>query len=226
MPIPRSPTKQTRGYMTICADIIHSGHFNCIRQAKQFTDHLIIGLIADEEILRCKGPPVMNQDERAAMIRACKWADEVIVGSEYHVSVEIIERLGCDYCVHGDDIAIRKDTGKDAYAEVREAGMLRVVKRTEGISTTDMVGKMLLMTRDEQKHEDQAAISEMVNRKDIQYLQFTRRIAQFAAKKSPSPDDKIVYVDGSWDLLHRGHVALIEKAKELGTYLIVGVHDD
>jgi len=35
-----------------------------------------------------------------------------------------------------------------------------------------------------------------------------------------------VYLDGSFDLLHKGHVETIQKAKELGDYLIVGVHDD
>jgi ethanolamine-phosphate cytidylyltransferase len=111
------------------------------------------------------------------MVRACKWADEVVVGVEYFVTVEIIDRMGCDYCIHGDDIAIRKDTGTDAYAEVRAAGKLRIVKRTEGISTTDMVGKMLLMTQNEQPAQDQTAISSLINKKEVNYLQFTRRIA-------------------------------------------------
>ena len=37
---------------------------------------------------------------------------------------------------------------------------------------------------------------------------------------------KIVYTYGAFDLLHPGHVALLEKAKELGRELIVGIVAD
>jgi len=33
-------------------------------------------------------------------------------------------------------------------------------------------------------------------------------------------------LDGAFDMLHMGHIDIIKKAKELGTYLIVGVYDD
>lgn len=38
--------------------------------------------------------------------------------------------------------------------------------------------------------------------------------------------DKIVYIDGAWDLFHIGHIKVLQKAKELGDFLIVGVVDD
>jgi ethanolamine-phosphate cytidylyltransferase len=38
---------------------------------------LCVGINSDEEISKNKGPPVMNIDERAALIRACKWVNEV-----------------------------------------------------------------------------------------------------------------------------------------------------
>jgi D-beta-D-heptose 7-phosphate kinase/D-beta-D-heptose 1-phosphate adenosyltransferase len=37
---------------------------------------------------------------------------------------------------------------------------------------------------------------------------------------------KLVCTIGSWDLLHRGHVEYLEKAKELGDILVVGVDSD
>jgi D-beta-D-heptose 7-phosphate kinase/D-beta-D-heptose 1-phosphate adenosyltransferase len=37
---------------------------------------------------------------------------------------------------------------------------------------------------------------------------------------------KFVFTNGCFDLLHRGHVTYLEKAKELGDYLIVGLNSD
>lgn len=226
--IPNSVTRASvRLYMAACMDLIHSGHFNCMRQAKALGDVLVVGVISDEEIQRCKGPPVMKQAERRAIAEACKWVDEVVDGVEYYVNLEIIARVGCDYVIHGDDIAIRKDTGTDAYEEVRKAGKLKIVKRTEGVSTTEMVGKMLLMTSGEAETSEPLQVSNIVKRQTASnFLATTRRITQFSSGKAPGPNDKVVYIDGSFDLLHIGHLETLKVARSMGDYLIVGVHDD
>lgn len=36
----------------------------------------------------------------------------------------------------------------------------------------------------------------------------------------------IVYIPGCWDLLHVGHLAMLERAKAMGDRLVVGVADD
>ena len=41
----------------------------------------------------------------------------------------------------------RPTTLQDAYGEAKKAGRIKIVKRTEGVSTTDLVGRLLLMTR-------------------------------------------------------------------------------
>lgn len=42
-----------------------------------------------------------------------------------------------------------------------------------------------------------------------------RRIRQFSSDhKEPKDGDKIVYIDGSFDLLHIGHVKALEAAKK------------
>lgn len=40
----------------------------------------MVGLIPDSEILRCKGPPVLNERERYLLVDAVKWVDEVVKG--------------------------------------------------------------------------------------------------------------------------------------------------
>ncbi len=44
--------------------------------------------------------------------------------------------------------------------------------------------------------------------------------------REPKQSDKIVYIDGSFDMLHMGHIKTLELARKLGDFLIVGVHDD
>lgn len=36
----------------------------------------------------------------------------------------------------------------------------------------------------------------------------------------------MVYVAGAFDLFHAGHVCFLEKCRELGSYVVVGLHDD
>lgn len=49
-------------------------------QARALGDELVVGLIPDSEILRCKGPPVMSEVERKVLVESVKWVDEVITG--------------------------------------------------------------------------------------------------------------------------------------------------
>lgn len=49
-------------------------------QARAVGDELVVGLVPDREILRCKGPPVQNEEERKIMVEAVKWVGEVITG--------------------------------------------------------------------------------------------------------------------------------------------------
>jgi ethanolamine-phosphate cytidylyltransferase len=51
-----------------------------------------------------------------------------------------------DYVVHGDDPCIVN--GKDVYATAKAKGKYMTIPRTEGVSTTDIVGRMLLMSRE------------------------------------------------------------------------------
>ena len=39
-------------------------------------------------------------------------------------------------------------------------------------------------------------------------------------------EKKVIYVDGTFDLLHPGHIAFLKECKKYGDYLIVGVISD
>ena len=39
-------------------------------------------------------------------------------------------------------------------------------------------------------------------------------------------NERIVFTNGCFDLIHRGHVALLERAREFGDLLVVGINSD
>ncbi|XP_031617150.1 ethanolamine-phosphate cytidylyltransferase isoform X1 [Contarinia nasturtii] len=138
--------KDVRVWCDGCYDMVHFGHANSLRQAKALGDKLIVGVHTDEEIKKHKGPPVFTQEERYKMVRGIKWVDEVVEGAPYVTTLETLDKYNCDFCVHGDDITMTAD-GVDTYQIVKDAQRYKEVSRTEGISTTDLVGRMLLLTK-------------------------------------------------------------------------------
>lgn len=222
-----------------CYDMVHFGHANSLRQAKALGDKLIVGIHTDEEITKHKGPPVFTQEERYKMVRGIKWVDEVVEGAPYVTTLETLDKHDCDFCCHGDDITMTAD-GVDTYHLVKTAGRYKEVQRTAGVSTTDLVGRMLLLTR---QHFKQGPFEYNVAREHSstmgqdstarspwtgcsQFLPTTQKIIQFSDGKSPQPGDKVIYVAGAYDLFHVGHLDFLERAKKFGDYLIVGLHTD
>lgn len=209
-----------RIYMDGCFDLMHSGHFNAIRQAKSLGKVLVVGVHSDEEISRNKGPPVMNEQERYALARSCKWIDEVVENAPYSPTIELLDSLNCRYAAHGDDLSINEN-GDDCMSILKRAGRCKIFKRTEGVSTTQIVGKLLLVTKEFLAAGEKTRSTEKKNS-----LTTSRRLSEFSNKREPKPNDVVVYMDGTFDLFHVGHVETMKRAKELGDYLIVGVHDD
>eukprot|EP01117_Protostelium_nocturnum_P000886 TRINITY_DN11224_c0_g1_i1.p1 TRINITY_DN11224_c0_g1~~TRINITY_DN11224_c0_g1_i1.p1 ORF type:complete len:376 (+),score=122.75 TRINITY_DN11224_c0_g1_i1:91-1218(+) len=229
--------KPVRVWADGCFDMMHFGHANALRQARALGDYLVVGVHSDEEIRLHKGPPVMSEEERYEAVAACKWVDEVVRGAPYVTQLSLLEKYDIDFCAHGDDIVTSAD-GTDTYHEMKAAGKFKTFRRTEGVSTTDLVGRMLLLTKDHHKKEDihdfppqklghmseghGASPYTSISR----FLPSSKRIVQFAEGREPNPEDKVVYIDGIFDLFHIGHIETLKKAKEMGDYLLVGVYDD
>nr|KAI8765436.1 ethanolamine-phosphate cytidylyltransferase-like isoform X1 [Biomphalaria glabrata] len=151
--LPQKKKKEIRIWMDGCFDMVHFGHANAIRQAKEFGDVLLVGVHSDAEVTRHKGPPVYTEEERYKMVRAIKWVDQVIEDAPYVTTLETLDQYDCDFCVHGDDITTTAD-GVDTYHLVKAAGKYQECKRTAGVSTTDLVGRMLLVTKSHHERDE------------------------------------------------------------------------
>lgn len=241
--------KEIRIWMDGVFDMMHYGHMNAFRQGRSLGTYLIVGVNSDETITACKGKPICSEQERIETVRGCKWVDEVVEGVPYVMNdeylSEIITKYRIDYVVHGDDPCIVD--GKNVYESAIKLGKYLTIPRTEGVSTTDIVGRMLLLTR---THHDTPSSSTLtsssMNRRPSDatlasqqvknsfpldrrsnFLTTSRVIRLFGAGvRAPQPSNRIVYVAGAWDMFHAGHIEFLRKARLLGDYVIVGVQGD
>ncbi|XP_039131751.1 ethanolamine-phosphate cytidylyltransferase-like isoform X2 [Dioscorea cayenensis subsp. rotundata] len=237
--------RPVRVYMDGCFDLMHYGHANALRQAKSLGDVLVVGVASDEEIVANKGPPVLSMEERLILVRGLKWVDEVIVNTPYDINENFLNTLfneyKIDYIIHGDDPCLLPD-GTDAYGLAKRAGRYKQIKRTEGVSSTDIVGRILssLRAADANMSQNTTAIHQHHNNTDklqagknlpigpqlSHFLPTSRRIVQFSNGKGPEPGARVVYIDGAFDLFHAGHVEILRSARQLGDFLLVGIYSD
>ena len=224
----------------------------------------------------------------------------------YVTALPWITHYGCNYVVHGDDIT-SDSSGEDCYRFVKAAGRFKVVKRTPGISTTDLVGRMLLCTKthfiknleavltgeegsgngqerktsgtemrsriqayatDESgrapgaevytwkpsKHTDPTNVLPKSIADGPSHVSSPASLSRLVEGRPPQPDQRIVYVDGGWDLFSCGHIEFLrlvyEQEVQIGhqqgwsagdrvqdriakagydyppVYVVAGIHDD
>jgi ethanolamine-phosphate cytidylyltransferase len=204
--------KEIRIFMDGAFDLMHFGHMNAFRLGKSLGTHLIVGVNSDESIIKCKGAPLMNDEERLTMVKSCKFVNEVVPDCPYIMSKEyldwVIENYKIDYVIHGDDPCIVD--GKDVYATAKELGKFRSIPRTDGVSTTDIVGRMLLLTKEHHLQEGQSVLGSQ-----SKFLTTSRMLQLFSNVKAPTEGMRVIYIDGAWDLFHPGHVAVLEAARQV-----------
>jgi len=124
-------------------DLFHAGHVKFLRQCKRIAGEggkVVVSLNTDQFIKDYKGKaPVMPFHERAEVLRACRYVDEVIQNYGNADSKIAIQKVNPDFVVIGDDWA-----KKDYYAQMQftqawldkqNIGLI-YVPYAEGVSTT------------------------------------------------------------------------------------------
>lgn len=112
-------------------DILHIGHINLLRRARELGDRLIVALSTDEFNRGKHKSSLLNYDNRKAVLEAIRFVDEVIPEFDWEQKVPDVKRLNVDIFVMGDDWEGKFDFLK-AYCEVQ------YLARTPHISTTEI----------------------------------------------------------------------------------------
>ncbi|GJN19115.1 hypothetical protein PR202_gb06353 [Eleusine coracana subsp. coracana] len=127
-------------------DLFHFGHARSLEQAKKLfpNTYLLVGCCNDELTHKFKGRTVMTEDERYESLRHCKWVDEVIPDAPWVVNEEFLNKHNIDFVAH-DSLPYADASGacNDVYEHVKKLGKFKETKRTDGISTSDIIMRIV-----------------------------------------------------------------------------------
>ena len=112
-------------------DLLHVGHINLIRRAKELGDYLIVGLSTDEFNEMKNKQASQSYENRKIILESIKYIDEVIAERTWEQKIEDIKKYGIDLFVIGDDWEGKFDYLRD-YCDVV------YLPRTVGVSTTQL----------------------------------------------------------------------------------------
>ena len=129
------------GFTNGCFDLIHSGHIDMFKQAKEVCDRLIIGINSDQSIKRLKGEkrPILDLEARQKIIASLDMVDAVIFFEE-DTPLKLIELIQPDFLFKGADYKINEIVGAEYIKSI--GGKTIRIKLTKNQSTTRLV-KML-----------------------------------------------------------------------------------
>ena len=124
------------GYTQGVYDMFHIGHLNLLNNAKKLCDYLIVGVNSDELVQVYKHKtPVINELERAEIVRNIKAVDEAVIVSSLD-KVVALNRFHFNAIFIGDDWK-GNPRWEQTRKEMESRGVdLVYLPHTDGISST------------------------------------------------------------------------------------------
>ena len=134
--IDRSDIEDTVVWTNGVFDILHKGHLELLKFAKQQGDKLIVGINSDASVKRLKGDdrPFNNAWVREQQLLQLPWVDQVVV-FEQDTPIDALKEHTPNVIVKGGDYTFDTVVGNDL-AEVI------IFPTVEGFSTSNIVDKV------------------------------------------------------------------------------------
>src|SRR5699024_6658535 len=112
-------------------DLLHTGHINILRRAKDLGDYLVVAISSDEFIANKGKKAYYTFEQRKASLEAERYVDEVIAEDNWEQKKEDVKKHDIDVFVMGDD-------WKGEFDFLKHHCEVIYLPRTEGISTTQI----------------------------------------------------------------------------------------
>ena len=113
-------------------DLLHYGHINLLRRAKEQGDYLVVALSTDEfNFQKKKQKCYFSYEKRKQLLEAIRYVDLVIAEESWDQKITDIKEYQIDTFIMGNDW-----TGKFDFIEDSTAAKVIYLSRTPEISTT------------------------------------------------------------------------------------------
>jgi D-beta-D-heptose 7-phosphate kinase/D-beta-D-heptose 1-phosphate adenosyltransferase len=124
-----------------CFDLLHTGHLRSLEAARSFGDRLVVLLNGNRSVRRLKGEgrPLVDELDRAAMLKALRCVDEVAIFDE-PTPIDALRLLRPDVWAKGGEYALEDLPEADAIASW--GGRVAILPRVAGRSTTRLIERM------------------------------------------------------------------------------------
>lgn len=116
-------------------DLLHWGHINLLKRAKELGDYLIVCVSTDEFNLLKHKESYHSYEERKLILEAIKYVDEVIPEQNWEQKISDIKKYNIDIFVMGNDWEGKFDFLKNECEVI-------YLERTPGISTTKIKNEL------------------------------------------------------------------------------------
>ena len=84
-------------------DILHYGHINLLKRARELGDYLIVALSTDKFNLLKNKKSYYPYEQRKMLLEACKYVDQIIPEENWEQKTEDVIKYDIDTFVMGDD---------------------------------------------------------------------------------------------------------------------------